>query len=783
MKKLKKVLVSVLTFVMMASMISVFATGDGSASRYPGADSYNTGFDLQTNDTVGEYRTQTPPEHLFYVDGTPFILLDTDSDGNYFVMCQYTNGNNAEEWPLVIPEGAEDTYEVRKFNPSNDKNIAYTINSNIQKYVPSSEMRNQIKETEWNFAANVNDANASHTAACKLALPSVTEFKTYFDKIGFTADNLFPQVDCGMATRDLTYREDAGTDKYYPLRMGRFDKYAIFGADKSYNNKFGVVRPVFFLDKDFFKAARCDVDTLGADAKAEIKKYSLNDLVKTYSKEDLIALGYDEDAVDNAADRTLISGYPTADPYAAPYSGDWKIGNIGTAETVTPAANILKIGDKDYVYLDVDKDGNMFVMAKDVISKPTGFQPYTSDAAGDKKLYDASNDKSLAYEINSKDYIEKAVPDVTLQQYMMDYNWYTETNKDAPYSTKAKLAAPSATEIEKYYSKLGEWYTPFDMANGYTRTPSYKDGDIDGYKTIWVNSTEKNDAGGYNLQFNSNMTAAFQNIRPVFFIKKDYFKDIKLTDIENQGENVKRFIRASFSKSELSGQGYTPDELKKLGYAGKPNAKDVKASCAAYGAYSAGHTLNAEYTFVPDSDQNMAEKKDGVQYKWYISDTADGQYTEINGATSVEYTLKHEDIGKFIKAGVKTANYDETSDGYVLSNATPKIAKEADLIFESVTLCDAKGNIVTDINGENSLTVKFKINNTTSQSLEKYIILAVYDGDNVLKACNPENKEITVGEGEYSVSLDGFEAKNGWRASVMLWDDMISIKPWFGKIF
>lgn len=786
MKRFKKVLVSVMTFVMMMSMISVYATGDGSESQsqYPGADSYSNGFSLpgnlpQNNMTVGEYITKTPAQHLFYVDGTPFILLDTDSEGNYFVMCEYTNGNNSVEWPSAVGD-VEDTYEARKFNPDNTKNIAYKINYNIKKYVPSSDMRNQIKITTWNFAPDVNNPDAVHTATCKLAVPSVEEFKTYFNKIGFTTDNLFPGTPSGVIARDLAYRAKATKNQYYPMKLGRYSKYAIFTYINENNDMIGAVRPVFFLDKDFFKTVRCDVSTLGEDAKAEVRKCSLNDLIKTYPKEDLIELGFNEDDVKNiVADRILISGYPTADSYNAPYYDTSTIGNIGTAETVTPAANILKIGNKEYVYLDVDKDGNMFVMAKNCIFNNPGFQGYTSDATGDERLYNAANSKSMAYKIDN-DYFTNAIPDVTLQEYVLDYDWYTETNRETPYSTKAKLAAPSATEIVKYYSKLGEWYAPFNMRNGYVRTPSYTNGDINGYMTIWVNSTELNGAGGYNMGFNNKQTIAYPYIRPVFFIDKNYFLDNVLGDIESQGENVKQFMRASFTKEELRKQGYTESDLIALGYAGKPSASDVKATGD---AYAKGQTLYAEYTFVPDADSQLPEKSSDVQYQWYRADTANGTYSAISGATSAAYTLTDDDIGKYIKVGVKTANYDETADEYALSNATAKIAEKVDLIFRSAGLYDGSGNAVTNINGETSLEVKLNIKNTTDGPLEKYAILAIYGNDNVLKAVKTEKITISAGESDYSVSLDGFTAGEGWSARAMVWDNMVSLRPQFGKKF
>lgn len=60
-----------------------------------------------------------------------------------------------------------------------------------------------------------------------------------------------------------------------------------------------------------------------------------------------------------------------------------------------------------------------------------------------------------------------------------------------------------------------------------------------------------------------------------------------------------------------------------------------------------------------------------VSYKWKQSDTANGQYTNISGATAKTYVLTEAENGKFIKVEVTgTGNY----TGTVLSDATTQVA-------------------------------------------------------------------------------------------------------------
>lgn len=59
-----------------------------------------------------------------------------------------------------------------------------------------------------------------------------------------------------------------------------------------------------------------------------------------------------------------------------------------------------------------------------------------------------------------------------------------------------------------------------------------------------------------------------------------------------------------------------------------------------------------------------------VSYKWKQADTADGQYTDISGATAKTYVLTEAENGKFIKVEVTgTGNY----NGTVLSDATTQV--------------------------------------------------------------------------------------------------------------
>ncbi|MGN0177988.1 MAG: hypothetical protein ACI4DY_00900 [Monoglobaceae bacterium] len=1028
--------------LLMTSFVAVYATGDGTNSVYPGPDEYKADHSENNDTIITGYNTTTPEGNLFSVDGVPFILLDTDSNGNYFVMCEYVNGNNAANyWFKIFESTVADTYAARKFDPTNQNHLAYTINNNISTYVPDV-MQSEILNTTWYFNKDYNNEAATNSATCKLALPSVNELREYQSKIGFP---VFDNLPSGILTRDLTYRATASENQYYPLIMGKYSTYGIVAKATSYNELSGKIRPVFFLDKDFFKKVAVDVNSsLGSAAKEEIKKYSINDLNSVYSTaeltqlgfdtgltdesgkvpegyrtslnsytsakikdtsgaeinsehslynstgngynftiggvqfvllgedeegdhfvsfqnhmmetsnalsgknlwtaktsttasdyvyrtdntnsiastlnsedwinsnipsdmkdylktktwwtehdveeyedinlwkteakiaipsyteimnsvdrypygnvpsngdwlrsfkmeggntirgirmikagnavqiqpnehytlylrpvfyldkdffkyvkpsdmgdgvkayirgtydiseligvydaQDLIALGFSEKDVMIAADRVLLKGYPDASAYSAALSGGKSL-QI-PADDVTPAENIFTADDKKFIYLDADENGNMFVMLDGWVKEASGVLPFSTSATTDaEKLYDVSNAGSAAALFNGADYINKAIP-TAMQDYLVEKDWYVEKN-GAAHSTKAKLALPSMTELIKYAPKIGGWKT-ISGNNSVTRTPSYNGTDAivsNYYLTASQNSDSTYTASGRHIS-----AYGTANQRAVFFLSRDYFLDHKI-DVDNDGANVKQFLRASFTKDELKIQGYTEEELTKIGYSEAPLASNVAITAE---SYAVGQTLTGSYTYVPDATE-FPEDASKTKYQWYRASSSNGEYFPIDGATGATYTLTDADDGRYIKFGVKPANIDSVGSMYY-SLPTPAIGVST-VAVKSLKLTDQDGHEITPgsgVNGATSLTVTATINNTDAEADSKTIIIAVYDGENVLKAVKPATVTIASGENEYTVTADGLTAGAGYKAAVMIWSDLNTMKPLYGEKF
>ena len=88
-----------------------------------------------------------------------------------------------------------------------------------------------------------------------------------------------------------------------------------------------------------------------------------------------------------------------------------------------------------------------------------------------------------------------------------------------------------------------------------------------------------------------------------------------------------------------------------------PSAKNVQMGGQVVNAENAeGLALNgtAEITYTYMDPAGTAEGE--TVYKWYVSDTSIGEYTEIPGATGKTYMPAAEYAGKFIKAGVLVKN-------------------------------------------------------------------------------------------------------------------------------
>lgn len=335
-------------------MIAVIALTSQSVGAFGGTYPDSGGF-LDFNEGTlsvdkGCY-TPTDAKHLFAVDGKQFILLDRDSEGNYFVMTQEHYGQYPFETAVaghqVVQEAVETSGQVTfsrgnkpdnaqwVFNPENNASIAYWLNhafydnGNGGNVLPES-VKNHMLEREWQVEG-FKTYNASGTrlfdkyydsigvsgytpseviaselvqkpyrVKCKLALMSLSEYLRYQRVIGvsFAFSNWG-----GMMLRSQDAFLTTGSEsrhnqlKYYfgPLQVfapsqNSSDKLRVNIADAA-DGTYYYVRPVFWLSKDFFANVKCSVDSLGAYPKQFVLDNSYSGLKKLYTDTEIAALG------------------------------------------------------------------------------------------------------------------------------------------------------------------------------------------------------------------------------------------------------------------------------------------------------------------------------------------------------------------------------------------------------------------------------------------------------------------------------------------------------------
>lgn len=795
--------------VILGSMSAVFATGDGTKSQYPGEAEYETSInDKFVNDkreainpsyidsVSGAYAplvSETPKENLFTVGGKEFILLDTDSAGNYFIMVNSLPTDNSDKLSYFGDNYSIDnnTYSARRFDATNPKSVAYTINSKIGTYFPTA-IQNKMINTTWYLEANDADKPGTvYSTTCKVALPSYTELITYKSKIGWNGlDSLF----YGMQTR-TTIKNAASvtnsstgvtlTNQYVPAVVGKYTaEKNVKWIGTSNPKNFLQVRPVCFVDKDFFRDVAVDTTaTLGENVKKEILEYSAKELLGAYTKEQLKTLGFGAEV-----DRLIASTYPGTDYYkdvpkllssGNPIGGGNGVfdqNKTAAITTETPSKYKFKVGDTELIYVDTDKDGNMIAMLENVVTEKNGYCYYdattdgTNAPTGEQKYFNVNNPWSVAYKINTDEFINKYIP-IKGSNNLVDTDWYVETNEANPVYTTCKIALPSATEVGFYGQRIGSW-TKSTVGNALTRSAFY-------------DSTKKEFNGGISITYNSgasiprvqyNQYGAYQGatVRPMFVISKVYFEENKL-NVTDMGDDVKSYFLGTFTKSELKDGtvGYNDNELTAIGYAGAPSASNLTIDGA---SYSVGAALTGNYTFLADST-GAAEDTSKIKYQWFVSDTANGTYTEIAGATAATFVPTDAQKDKYLKFGVKTGNIDDISAVYAMSDATPKIGDRVEYTV-NVAWKDSSNNTVTTVNGATSLKACFTVNNLTDAASNKALIIAVYDAENGMQAVRViPTQEIKAGSGTYEISVDGFTGKAGWSVKAMLWSDMEKIMP------
>ena len=356
--------------VLALAICTSFSTGFAFGGIYPEHPQY-AGLKEQSNLKRDSW-SESDADYIFGVGGKKFILLDTDEEGNYFVLADefygrkefdktYANSKSTIETATEDSKGkltytTGDAYSVDIsqviFNPEDETNIAYWLNNdfltagNGAGNILPQPIQSNLVEKDWDvegmngavlgwqakqyyddlkgqttgadFAKSV--VIEPYTVRSKIALMSVAEYLAYQDVIGMVHDS---DVWRGMMLRTPMFQlggvktTSKVTGKAIPqtltLAWGNAmaknnsnkadatQKKMVLAYNDTGHTQNMLVRPCFWLSKDFFKNVKLDLSVTGKNTKEILESLSVADLLKVYSVEETKTLkkGADDVAMNN----------------------------------------------------------------------------------------------------------------------------------------------------------------------------------------------------------------------------------------------------------------------------------------------------------------------------------------------------------------------------------------------------------------------------------------------------------------------------------------------------
>ena len=480
-----------------------------------------------------------------------FTLLDRDEEGNYLVMAASDFNTNKKFYAGT--DGQLDTWEEKSsvvhYDPENENSIAYFLSSDDEwqfkhnggsgAYMLPTEIKSHIlKDRTWTIEpeyvdkpteerlALLSDEEIAHynewlsnrettqrTIVADIVLPSYTELKYYYDKIGSVVDmiamsrSMFSQCAISSSGKvnylNRIYRMTFSTGEKLTSKLDRGQKLDYAEGNTRY-------LPMFWLDKDFFKNVGVNVEKTGDEVLKQVRQYSPSEVKELYEMDEITEI-YSPEDIDNIMDflsgsyDSLVSGGVDLESMGYPaekFSGYW---NYPTHKAITdrtahnggavpggaPAENVFYVkeaeGDyRSFVILDRDTKGNFLVIVDEDYGTHAystlcdeGNEAVTTLNESDWK-FDTKNEKSIGYWLNN-DFLTKGNGGKKLPQSiienLVEKDWDVEDNistngtisstatgyddyitlknsKTGVKTVTGKIALISKTEFATYKSKI-----------------------------------------------------------------------------------------------------------------------------------------------------------------------------------------------------------------------------------------------------------------------------------------------------------------------------------------
>lgn len=224
------------------------------------------------------YMQNAKAADTFTVKGKKFTLLNGEN-GEFFVIADDTYGTIH----------SFDGDNTQKYDPEDANNIGYYVNNTImgtgEDSLPAIVREHAVSKT-WRTEAAAANGNAPQDYAftAKATLLSMAEWLQYQDKIG---------ADCGdrwlLRTADGRWCADAPSTARIitPASTSNNEGNVDLGVWTSSHPGY-FVRPVMYLDRNFFLDAKIPAAELGDNVRTAMKsEYTLEELGSVYSAEEL----------------------------------------------------------------------------------------------------------------------------------------------------------------------------------------------------------------------------------------------------------------------------------------------------------------------------------------------------------------------------------------------------------------------------------------------------------------------------------------------------------------
>ena len=568
---------------------------------------------VYTDPQLWSCKKDSNPDYKFTYGGKKYVLADVLNNevSKYFIISDELYGSRARG-ELKLDENSVFTSWL------NGDLINYGNEGGIEKFPDKIKEHIDFNHL-WKTEGNDNNFD-TYSYKAGVNIPSWNEMKIYTDKAGFNVDDSSYMFRTTLNDNSECYLIlDAGQSVE---GMGKVGWWAVpstigirpvFYLDGSFFADAAI---------DLSTAGSAVIDEIKKiDEKTLLSLYSMQDMVKylgykapeNYIYINNLAIAARSGADTAAYGDTLKVSFEYGEENTAPladWTADWKADGVKVGEgktyivteadagkTITAdvtftdtdgkadlhtsnALSIPTILIKDYIdagsefgsIKNTDKkdkftvDGKEFSLIKQYDNDKSTFFVAAEEVYGlvenRSNKFDPKNDLSMQYWLSNsfaKGDVESGdtLPDDITKYIDFDHIWLTEgapaaaTPIDAPYTFTAGITVPSISEIKRN-ENMG--YAVNGSSTYFVRTPA--NFTQDGKSFSFVSGTDKEWGG---VLFNHWELPSTAGIRPVFYLSRDFFKNVKM-DIENIGDNVFDMMKNNYSLDEIA-HLYTADEI------------------------------------------------------------------------------------------------------------------------------------------------------------------------------------------------------------------------------